>query len=144
MALLADDGADRAVQLLALTERLTALVNEEAAALSEGAPCGPSNEEFQRLVNVYRLEMGRIQADKSLIAGAPFALRRKLQDATALLQSELDLYGARLNAARYVAEGLLQAIAEETQSAKRTARGYGAQGRYAAQGAAPLALDKKA
>lgn len=145
MALLANDPADRAEQLLMLSERLAVMAEEANAALTAGDPLGGApSDEFLRLANAYRNEMARVREDPSLLAGLNEPLRRRLRDTTAALQEKLDRYTLALNAVRTITEGLLQAIAEELQKDARASAGYGASGGYAAGGAAPLALDKRA
>lgn len=147
MALIADDAADRAEQLLVLTQRLAALAESECAALAEGRPLSGegAGEELRRLANAYRLEMARIREDRSLIAGAPRALRARLQAETAALQGKLDVYAAALAAAREITEGLVRAVGEEVQRARRGPATYGASGGYADPvGVAPVALDQQA
>ena len=148
MALLADDAADRAEQLLLLTERLAALVVSETKILAAGEPltaAGGDSVEMRRLANTYRLEMARIREDQSLIAPAPRALRQRLQDATEALQRNLDVYAVALMAAREITEGLVRAVAEEVQRARKGPTGYGAQGTYAeGSPALPVALDQRA
>jgi len=148
MALIADDAADRVEQIHLLTDRLAALVESETAALSAGKPAGPddaSAAELQRLANAYRLEMARIKDDPSLVSGADRADREKLQAATAALQVRLDSYAIALGAAREVTEGLVRAMADEVQRARRGPPGYGAQGGYVdPAGSAAVALDQRA
>jgi hypothetical protein len=146
LALIADNAADRAEQLLALTQRLGELADIEGAALAAGQPLSGegAGDELRRLANAYRLEMARIREDRSLIADAPRPLRQKLQAETAVLQEKLDVYAAALLAAREVTEGLVQAVAEEVQRARRAPAAYGAHGGYADQGVLPVALDQRA
>lgn len=147
MPLKADNATDRAEQILLLSERLMALVDMEQAQLEAGLPLEASgaSEELRRLANAYRLEMAQIRDDHSLIAGAPEALRRRLQAQTQALQAKLDGYLEALSAVRVVTEGLAQAIAEEVQRARRGPMGYGADGGYASGGGAiPVALDQRA
>jgi hypothetical protein len=147
MALIADDAADRARQLLLLTERLAALTESETAALARGDPLSGdgAGEELRRLANAYRLEMARIRDDRSLIAAAPLPLRERLQEETARLQARLDVYAAALFAAREITEGLVRAVGEEVQRARRGPAGYGAQGAYTELSSAlPVALDQTA
>lgn len=150
MALIADDAADRAEQILLLTARLTEIVERETAALAAGRPASPDtpeNAELQRLANAYRLEMARIKAEPALIADAPRPVRERLQGATAALQVRLDGYAVALGAAREVAEGLMRAMAEEVQKLRSGPPGYGAQGEYAGSAtgaAAAVALDQRA
>lgn len=148
MALLADDAADRAEQILLLTERLAGIVETETAALSAGRPArpdSPESAELQRLANAYRLEMARIKNEPALIADASRGARERLQTATAALQVRLDGYAVALGAAREVTEGLMRAMAQEVQTTRRGAQGYGAQGGYAETGSAEaVALDQRA
>ena len=147
MALLADDAADRGAQLLLLTERLTALVIAEGETLAAGRPLdGETGEsaEMRRLANAYRLEMARIGADHGLIAAAPRPLREKLQAATERLQGRLDTFMVSLTAAREITEGLVRAVAEEVQHARKGPAGYDAGGGYAEAAALPVALDQRA
>ena len=147
MALLADDAADRAEQLMLLTDRLTALVIVEGEVLATGQPLtaeAGDGAEMRRLANAYRLEMARVRADQSLIATAPRPLRERLQAATERLQGRLDTYMVSLTAAREITEGLVQAVAEEVQRARKGPAGYDALGGYAEAGALPVALDRRA
>ena len=148
MALIADDAADRAEQILLLTDRLMVIVEAETTALAAGRPArpdAPESVELQRLANAYRLEMARIKDDPSLISGAPRPVREQLQHATATLQTRLDGYALALGAAREVTEGLVRAMAEETLRVRRGPQSYGAQGAYAEpSGAGAVALDRRA
>lgn len=145
MALLADDAADRAEQLLLLTRRLTDLVDAESVELAAGRPPpGVDGDELRRLANAYRLEMARIREDRTLIAGAPLPLRRSLQSETSALQRRLDGYLLALTAAREITEGLVRVVAEEVQRARAGPAGYGAQGAYAEAAPVPVALDRRA
>lgn len=148
MALIADDAADRAEQILLLTDRLMVIVETETAALAAGSPArpdAPESIELQRLANAYRLEMARIRDDPTLISGAPRPVRERLQAVTAALQLGLDRYGLALGAAREVTEGLVRAMAEEVQRVRRGPQGYGAQGAYAeTAGPGAVALDQRA
>lgn len=142
MALLADDAADRADQLLALTRRLAELVAAESADLAAGR-VPESGDELRRLANAYRLEMARIRDDRTLIAGAPLAMRQALQTETVALQTRLDRHLVALSAVREVTEGLVRAVAEEVQRARGPAT-YGAQGARTEGAPTPVALDQRA
>ncbi len=63
MALIADDAADRAEQLLLLTERLGHLIGEETRRIEAREPplAGAEADEKSRLANAYRLELARHQ-----------------------------------------------------------------------------------
>lgn len=147
MALIADDARDRAEQLLLLTDRLTALISEEARRIDARQPPldGPDGEEKTRLANAYRLELARIKQDRSLIEGAPAALLAELKTKTGRLQEVLGRHEIALGAVKLVAEGLVQAMAEETMRQQTGARGYDASGGVgAARGPVPTVLDRSA
>lgn len=147
MALLADDAADRAEQLLLLSERLQALVAEDTRRIvAREAPMdGAEAEEKNRLANAYRLELARIKQDPSLIETAPPQLLSKLRERTVTLHEALAEHELQLAAVKAVTEGLVHAMAEEV------ARQRGGGGNYSATGAIeqpsgpiPTVLDRNA
>lgn len=142
MPLLADNAADRAQQLLALTERLTGLIEADIVLLTAMKPPadGPEADEKARLVNVYRHEMARIAHDPSLIAQAPAAARAALRTATATLNASLDRHMLAITAQKEVSEGLVQAIAEEVGRHRAGPPAYNAAGAYRGAAAAPTAV----
>lgn len=145
MALIADDAADRAEQLLALTQRLRALIAAEADAMRARLPLpgGPALEEKQRLVNAYRLEMTRIAQDNALIATAPAPTLNALRAATQSLQDALGRHDAELSAVRAISEGLVEAMAEDIARQESARAGYGAKGGPAASQRAPAVVVNK-
>lgn len=147
MALIADNGADRAEQLLVLSERLRTLVEEETARIQARAPTAPPElvAEKERLANAYRLELTRIKEDPGLLDGAPKALLDALKAATANLQSALDAHEIALGAVRIIAEGLVQAMGEEIHRQRAQTQVYGADGaRKESSGPQPVAFDRTA
>lgn len=147
MALIADDAADRAQQLLALTERLIAILKEETALIEARRPLPDRGaaEEKARLVNAYRLEMARIKAEPALIEGAPPALSASLRNATLTLNEALAAHALALEAVKTLTEGLVQAIAEEITRSHTGAGAYRADGGLAgASGPTPIALNETA
>jgi len=147
MALIADDAADRAQQLLALTERLTAILLEETALIEARKPLpdGAAAEEKERLVNAYRLEMARIKAEPALIGAAPEDQRTALKGATHALNEALAAHEMALAAVKTLTEGLVQAMAEEVARLKNGGGSYGATGASAApSGPVPLTLNRTA
>lgn len=130
MALLADSAEDRAAQLLVVTERLTQLIGEETRRIEarELPLSGLEADEKNRLVNAYRLELTRIGQDRSLIDSAAPALLTQLRAHTAMLHEQLAHHELALGAVKLIAEGLVQAIAEESTRQRGGAIGYGAKG----------------
>lgn len=130
MALKADDAAERAEQLLLLTERLTAIVLEETRRIDAREPPldGADAEEKNRLSNAYRLELARIRQEPSLIEGAPPALLLRLRHETEALHAALAKHEIALTAVKVITEGLVQAMAEEVARQRGGAGGYNTQG----------------
>ncbi|MDX2274729.1 MAG: flagellar basal-body protein FlbY [Hyphomonadaceae bacterium] len=146
MALIAEDAADRAAQLLLITERLTELVSKETALIEARRPPleGEEGEERNRLANAYRLELARIKQEPTLIADAPRALVEKLKHQTTLLHAALADHEIALGAVKIVAEGLVQAMAEEVSRQRNNGRGYGARGEMAPAQTSAAVLDRNA
>lgn len=146
MALLADNPTERADQLLLLTERLTALIVKETQRIDAREPPldGEEGEEKARLANAYRLELARIKQDRSLLDGAPPGLLTQLRAQTTKLQDALAEHEIALGAVKLIAEGLVQAMAEETARAAGGARLYGATGGLESAATVPVAVDRKA
>lgn len=147
MALIAESGADRAEQLLLITERLAALAETDAERMRARAPLDENEAaEKQRLANAYRLEMARIKQDPSLIADAPEDVLRRLRARTQDLHRLLAAHADALEAVKAVSEGLVQAMAEEVVRQRGAGGpGYGAQGTPTRScGPQPAILDRSA
>ena len=147
MALIANDAEDRVEQLTILTERLTALIAEQALAFEQRRPkdAAALNEETSRLANLYRHESTRVRADVSLVDTAPAPARARLVCATEAFDAVLARQGRALEAARTVTEGLVKCIAEEVANQRSQACVYGAGGLQS--GGAPataITLNKRA
>lgn len=147
MALIADDAADRVEQMILLTERLGKLVAEETARIQAREPTAPAEvvEEKERLANAYRLELARIKDDPALVSGAPKRRLDHLLANTAKLQATLTDHEIALGAVKFVAEGLVQTMAEEINRQRTQMRPYGADGSHAGASAPePVTINKTA
>ncbi len=147
MALIADDARDRAEQLLVVTERLTALVLEEARRIDARLPPleGAEGEEKNRLSNAYRLELTRVKHDRSLIEAAPPELLTRLRTKTEALHEALAVHEIALGSVKIITEGLVQAMAEEVVRQRDGDASYTAKGGVAAPvGPGPALLDRSA
>ncbi len=147
MALIADDCRDRAEQLILLTERLTTLINAEAARIDARLPPleGAEADEKNRLSNAYRLELARIKQEPSLIEAAPPELLSALRQRTVKLHESLAAHETALNAVKLISEGLVQAMAEEVVRQRGAGGGYGANGAIETPtGAIPTIIDRNA
>ena len=147
MALSARDAEDRVEQLVLLTERLTALIAQQAAAFEQRRPqdAAAMLQEVSRLANLYRHESARVRADTSMIASAPLEARTRLVRATEGFDAVLARQGRAIEAARTVTEGLVKCIADEVANQRNQGSTYGASGRQApGASATAITLNKRA
>ncbi len=120
----------RIEDLIALTERLTGLIAEQALAFEQRRPheAAKNMEEVSRLANVYRQEAQRARGEAKPFEGAPLALRARLVRATEGFDAVIARQGRALGAAMKVTEGLVHAIAEEVAKQRSAGTGYGPTG----------------
>jgi hypothetical protein len=120
----------RIQELIALTERLTALLAEQAKAFEAHRPqdAAVNMEETSRLANVYRHEASKVRADPAQIADAPRELRLRLIRATEAFDAVIARQGRALTAAKTITEGLVQAIAHEVAAERTKGAAYGPTG----------------
>jgi hypothetical protein len=147
MALIAEHAKDRAEQLLLLTDRLSALVAQEADRMEARLPLlqGAEAEEKARLANAYRLELARIEQEPELIKAAPKPLLDTLKKRTVALNDALARHDTALGALKLVSEGLMQAMAEEVARQRSRSDNYTANGALNAPGGPrPAILDRTA
>jgi hypothetical protein len=121
---------ERIEKLIALTERLTGLIADQAQAFEARRPqdAALNMEETTRLANVYRLEAQRVRSEIKPFAGAPLNLRARLVQATEAFDAVIARQGRALDAAKTVTEGLVHAIAEEVTAQRSAGTGYGPKG----------------
>lgn len=147
MALIAEGAADRAEQLLLLTERLSHLIAEETRRIAAREPplSGAEADEKNRLANAYRLELARLKQEPTLLAGAPADRLALLRRQTVALQDALATHEISLGAVKLITEGLVEAMAQEVVRLRGGGGVYGAGGSIDAP-SAPIAavLDRSA
>jgi hypothetical protein len=121
---------DRAEQLLAMTQRLVGLVDEEIAAVkARKLDASSSNwDEKEKLVHAWRLEVARIKADPKQMTGLSPARKDALKASARDLEDRLQAHERALAAARTVTEGLVRSIAAEIAQSRAGPAGYGAKG----------------
>ncbi len=138
MALHAHDSADRAEQMIVLTQRLKKMIERETAFFEARTPheAEPFSKEKNILATTYRLETARIAKNPDLIADAPANLRASLRSETLAFDAALKANNLAAGTVRELTEGLVHAIAEEAATNRRRMHGYGANGRVAADNAA--------
>jgi hypothetical protein len=120
----------RIQELIALTERLTALIAEQAQAFEARRPqdAARNMEETSRLANVYRHEAQRMRADPTALSDAPLDQRVRLIRATEAFDAVMARQGRALTAAKTITEGLVHAIAHEVAAHRNRGAAYGPSG----------------
>lgn len=142
-----EDAIERVDQLILLTDRLTALVAEQAKAFESRRPQDAAAyvEETQRLANMYRHESARVRANPALVDSAPRDQRMRLIRATEAFDAVLARQSRAVEAAKTVTEGLVRAIAEEVASQRQKGVSYSANGTQSPTAAATaITLNKRA
>ena len=140
---------DRADQLLAMTERLAALIREEIGAVKTRTLDGGTADwdEKERLVHSWRLEVSRVKADPTLLAGLSEERKMRMRGAAKALEDGLEEHARTLNAMKIVTEGLVRSIAAEIASVRSAPAAYGRSGTVneaQRREASGLAVDAKA
>jgi hypothetical protein len=127
MAVTVEDATERVDQLILLTERLTALVAEQAKAFEARRPQDAvvHIEETGRLANLYRHESARIRGNPELISAAPLVQRARLTRSTEAFDAVLARQARAVGAVKIVTEGLVRAIAEEVATQRQKGASYG-------------------
>lgn len=136
------ESAARVDELVALTERLTTVVAEQARCFEARRPQDAAVylDEIGRLANAYRHESARIRANPALIGSLPPAQRQRLRQCVEAFDAVLARQVRAVSAAKIVTEGLVKAIAEEVASQRQKVSVYGAGGTTAAPPAAATAI----
>lgn len=121
---------DRMEPMIRLTERLTALIAQQAVAFEAGRPqdAAPNIEETARLANIYRKEAVRFRQSRAELMTVPLPLRRRLVQATEAFDAVVARQDRALYAAKTVTEGLVHAIAQEVANQRTANAGYGPNG----------------
>ncbi|HLZ77257.1 flagellar basal body protein [Phenylobacterium sp.] len=147
MVMTPEEAAERVEQLIMLTDRLTALVAEQAKAFENRRPqdAAVHVEETSRLANLYRHESARVRANPGLISASPAPLRLRLRRATEAFDAVLARQARAVGAVKEVTEGLVRAIAEEIAGQRQKGVSYGASGtQNQATAATAITLNKRA
>ena len=146
MALHADTPTHRMEQLVALTERLTALIAEQLRAFEAHRPQDAAHnaDETARMANLYRHESLKVKADPALLTGAPPELKERLVVATRAFDAVLARHGRAVDAAKTITEGLIRAIAEEVSKQRSAVSSYGPKAMQAPRPATAVALNRRA
>jgi hypothetical protein len=140
---------ERAEQLEAMTRRLVGMIAAEAAAVQAHrlSAANADWDEKERLVHAWRIEVSRIKADPSQLAGISPARKAGLKESAKALETALESHAMALAASKAVTEGLVRSIAAEVAAVRSAPAGYGRTGGFntsAPKQASGLALNAKA
>lgn len=143
------EAEDRADQLLAMTQRLVSLVTLEIEAVKARTLQNTSADwdEKERLVHAWRVEVSRIKAEPTLLAGVSADRKAALREAAQEMENKLEAHARAIQASKIVTEGLVRSIAAEIASARSAPAAYGRTGAVNPQAkreASGLAVDAKA
>jgi hypothetical protein len=113
--------------IVTLTEKLTALLAEQARAFEQHRPQDAARnlDEISRLTNVYRTASAHVRSQPQMVESASDDLRRRLLRATEAFDAVLERQGRALAATKTVTEGLVKAIAEEIAVKRGVGQAYG-------------------
>lgn len=136
----------RIQRLLNLTQGLTARLQKEMELLKahRAADMAVGMAETAELANQYRRESAHIKADPSILMPAPMADKQALIAATEAFDEILAQHSVAVEAARFISEGLVRAIASEVAGARAMGTGYGASGQAAQGDGRAVALNRTA
>jgi hypothetical protein len=125
--LAAANGAERTQALLKLTQRLTALIEEETRLFKARRPheAVELQTEKSELANIYRAEVARARQEPGRFSGAPEQAKALLREATKTFHTALDENGQVVNAMKRVTEGVVKAIADEAARQRTAGSSYG-------------------
>lgn len=130
MALNPADATERVEQLILLTDKLTALIAEQAQAFEGRRPqdAAAMLGDITPLANLYRHESAKVRADPGLVTAAAPDARKRLVQATEAFDAVLARQGRAIEAARVITEGLVKCIADEVAAQRTQATTYGSAG----------------
>jgi len=115
----------RIERLIAMAQRLTAMLERDIAALKAGKPQDLSvgDPEFQRLTVTYGREAQGF--DIRIAQSARAELRNRFLAITAKFREVLQLHGRMLTRMKNASEGIIHAIAQEVERVNAPTRTYG-------------------
>ncbi|TGY90025.1 flagellar basal-body protein FlbY [Marinicauda algicola] len=143
--LAATNPVDRAHELLRLTRRLTALLEEETRHFEARRPqdAVALQGEKMQLANIYRRETMLAARDPARLSGVGEALKAELREATERFEAAVRANGAAVEAMKTLTEGIVKAIADAAARQKQAEGGYGPGARQPARIGA-MALNQSA
>lgn len=121
------ESSDLLSSLVALTERLTALITRENTLLRRREPRQLSNfhDEKTRLTDLYTREMATLRRNDAVLKDARPEDVASLKKVTASFRKALADHNTIVGALKSVTEGMIQAIADEVTKRNNPVQGYG-------------------
>lgn len=116
--------ARRAERLLALTERLTAVLKDDIAALESGRPqeMRSPGTEAQHLITLYRTET--VGFNPAVAGGLSPVDRARLNESTARFREVLALHCRVVSRVKTCSDGMIRAIADDVAKKRSAQRPY--------------------
>ncbi len=137
---------ERLAYILDLTVALTERLALECQAFERNRPLDVTQTlpETTRLANLYRHESRQLREAPQILAGTAREDRIRLIQATEAFDAVLARHGRAIEAAKFVTEGVVRAIAHEVAAARCTGAGYGPGARQAPAPSTALTLNQSA
>lgn len=131
--------------MLAITERLTDLLADQARAFEQHRPqdAAAGLAEVTRLTNLYRAGSASVKAEPAMLQAATAEFRARLLRATEAFEAVLDRQGRALAASKTITEGVVKAIADEIAARRGVGQAYGP-GAIRRAAATAITLDRQA
>jgi hypothetical protein len=138
--LIQDSG--RIERMIALAERLVAVLESDIAALKSGNPAALASADpaVQTLTVQYGREARNF--DPRIAQAAPLPLRTRFLAVTAKFREVLQLHTRLLARVKNASEGMVKAIAEEVNRMNQPTRTYGPRPGYGAQASGAMVFNR--
>ncbi|MBV9549776.1 MAG: hypothetical protein JO256_08910 [Alphaproteobacteria bacterium] len=132
----------RIERLIALAERLVAVLESDITILKSGNPAAlkSADPEVQKLTAQYGQEARNF--DIRIAQAAPLPLRTRFLAITAKFREVLQLHTRLLARVKNASEGMIKAIAEEVNRMNAPTRTYGPRPGYGAQSSGAMVFNR--
>lgn len=113
-------------KLVRITSRLGEVIGQENDILTHHRPheLTASQQEKERLIGEYELEMGQLNGNPSAITSAGPDTLERLKDATSHFREVMEEHRRLVQSAKSVSDRMLKTITEEVSQRQRPVTGY--------------------
>ncbi len=134
--------SERIERMIALAERLVAVLENDIVALKSGNPAAlaSADADVQKLTVQYGREAQNF--DPRIAQAAPPGLRTRFMTITAKFREVLQLHTRLLARVKNASEGMVKAIAEEVNRMNQPTRTYSARPGYGAQPSGAMVFNR--